>query len=78
MENCKHAVECCVWPLFEVIEGEWVLNYEPKKKLPVREYLKAQGRFKHLFEKGAEHLIERIQDDIDRKWEDLINLCNIS
>jgi pyruvate ferredoxin oxidoreductase beta subunit len=78
MEICKLAVESCVWPLFEVIEGEWVLNYEPKKKLPVSEYLKAQGRFKHLFEKGAEHLIERIQDDIDRRWEGLVNLCNIS
>jgi pyruvate ferredoxin oxidoreductase beta subunit len=78
MEICKLAVESCIWPLFEVIEGEWVLNYEPKKRLPVGEYLKAQGRFKHLFEKGNEHLIERIQDDIDRRWEDLINLCNIS
>jgi pyruvate ferredoxin oxidoreductase beta subunit len=78
MEICKLAVESCVWPLFEVIDGEWVLNYEPKKKLPVVKYLKAQGRFKHLFEKGNEYLLTRIQDDIDNRWENLINLCNIS
>ena len=54
MHICKMAVETCVWPLFEVINGEWILNYEPKNKLPVEEYLKTQGRFKHLFKKGNE------------------------
>ncbi|MEL7654536.1 MAG: thiamine pyrophosphate-dependent enzyme [Bacillota bacterium] len=53
-EICKLAVDTCVWPLFEVENGVWKLNYEPKKKLPVEEYLKKQGRFKHLFEKGNE------------------------
>jgi pyruvate ferredoxin oxidoreductase beta subunit len=75
MDICKAAVDTCVWPLFEVIEGEWVLNYEPKKKLPVEEYLKMQGRFKHLFKPGSEHLIEQIQDGVDRRWEELRNLC---
>ncbi|MDR0596097.1 MAG: pyruvate ferredoxin oxidoreductase, partial [Clostridiales Family XIII bacterium] len=62
-------------PLFEVIDGEWVLNYEPKKKLPVEDYLKMQGRFKHLFKPGNEHLIEQIQDGVDRRWGELRNLC---
>jgi pyruvate ferredoxin oxidoreductase beta subunit len=75
MDVCKAAVDSCVWPLFEVIEGEWVLNYEPKKKLPVADYLKMQGRFKHLFKPGNEHLIEQIQDGVDRRWDELRNLC---
>lgn len=75
MEICRLAVETCVWPLFEVIEGEWVLNYEPKNKLPIEEYLKVQGRFKHLFEPGNEELIEQIQDGVDERWEELKYLC---
>lgn len=73
---CKLAVETCVWPLYEVENGVWKLNFKPKKKLPVEEYLKPQGRFKHLFKRGNEHLIEEIQKDVDRKWEDLLRKCN--
>jgi pyruvate ferredoxin oxidoreductase beta subunit len=75
MEICKAAVETCVWPLFEVVDGEWVLNYEPKQKLPVTEYLKLQGRFKHLLAPGNEPLLEQIQDDVDRRWEELKARC---
>ena len=61
MEICRLAVETCYWPLFEVVEGKWILNYEPKKKLPIEDFLKPQGRFKHLFKPGNEHLIELFQ-----------------
>ena len=76
MHICKMAVETCVWPLFEVINGEWILNYAPKNKLPVEEYLKTLGRFKHLFKKGNEGLIAEIQADVDARWEELKRLCN--
>ena len=76
MDVCKAAVETCVWPLFEVVDGEWVLNYEPRNKLPVEEYLKLQGRFRHLLTPGNEALVGRIQDDVDKRWEDLKYRCN--
>lgn len=72
----KLAMETCIWPIYEVENGVWKLNYKPKKKLPVEDYLKPQGRFKHLFKKGNEHLIEEIQKDVDRKWEDLLKKCD--
>lgn len=75
MEICKLAVETCYWPLFEVIDGEWKLSYKPKKKLPVEEYLKTQGRFAHLFKPGNEHLIKEIQDEVDRRWKNLLKKC---
>lgn len=75
MEICKLAVETCYWPLFEVIDGEWKLSYKPKKKLPVEEYLKTQGRFAHLFKPGNEHLLKEIQDEVDRRWKDLLKKC---
>ena len=48
----------------------------PKEKLPIEEFLKTQGRFKHLFKPGNEHLIQEIQEEVDRRWEDLLYKCN--
>lgn len=76
MDICKLAVDTCYWPLFEVIDGKWVLNYEPKKKLPIEDFLKPQGRFKHLFKPGNEELIARIQEEVDRKWEEIQFRCS--
>jgi len=78
MEICKLAVDTCIWPLYEVENGVWKLNYKPKKKLPVIEYLKPQGRFKHLFTDKNKHLIEDIQESTDRKWEELLRKCGES
>lgn len=75
MDICKLAVETCVWPLYEVIEGEWKLSYEPKNKLPVEEYLKPQGRFSHMFKKGNEWMLEEWQKAVDARWEKLLAKC---
>ena len=76
MEICRLAVETCYWPLFEVINGEWKLSYKPKEKLPIEAFLKPQGRFKHLFKPGNEHLIREIQEEVDKKWNQLLVKCN--
>jgi len=75
LEISKLAVDTCVWPLYEVVNGEWRLSYKPKEKLPVEEWLKPQGRFKHLFEKHNAHLIEDLQREVDTRWEKLLKLC---
>ncbi|MBR3866385.1 MAG: pyruvate ferredoxin oxidoreductase [Butyricicoccus sp.] len=69
------AVDTCVWPMFEVIEGEYHLTYEPKQKLPVADFMKVQGRFKHCFEKGNEWILEEAQAWVDKKWEKLLAKC---
>ena len=66
MKINKLAVETCFWPLYEVIDGKYVINYKPKNKLPVAEFLKAQGRFKHMFRPGNEHMIEDVQNEVDK------------
>ncbi|MBR6896636.1 MAG: pyruvate ferredoxin oxidoreductase [Lachnospiraceae bacterium] len=76
IEVCRMAVETCYWPLFEVVEGRWILNYMPKKKLPIEDFLKLQGRFKHLFKPGNEYLVEAFQVEVDRRWEELLSRCN--
>lgn len=75
MEICKLAVDTCIWPLYEVEDGEWRLSYKPKNKVPVEEFLKLQGRFKHLFKKENKHLLEELQSDIDKRWETLLRRC---
>lgn len=75
MEICHLAVETCYWPLFEVEDGQWKLSYKPKKKLPIEAFLKPQGRFKHLFKPGNEHMIAEIQANVDKKWNDLLTKC---
>ncbi|KUO74953.1 MAG: pyruvate ferredoxin oxidoreductase [Clostridia bacterium BRH_c25] len=77
MELCNLAVETCYWPLFEVEDGVWKLNYMPKKKLPIEDFLKPQGRFKHLFEGGNEHLIAEFQDEVDNRWNQLLDRCEV-
>ena len=72
---CKLAVDTCVWPLYEIEEGVWRLTYEPNKKLPVEEFLKKQGRFKHMFQKGNEWMIEETQQYVDAQWEKLLARC---
>ncbi len=72
---CKMAVETCVWPLYEVENGEYHLSYEPKKKLPVEEFMKLQGRFKHCFKPGNEWTIESAQNYVDAVWESLLAKC---
>lgn len=75
MNICKMAVETCYWPLFEVVDGKWILNYAPKNKMPIEEFLRPQRRFKHLFKKGNEELIGFFQAEIDKRWEELRNRC---
>ena len=75
MKICKLAVETCYWPMFEVEHGKWRLTYEPKKKLPIEDFLREQGRFKHLFKPGNEDLIAQFQAEVDRRWEDLQYKC---
>lgn len=68
MNISKVAIDTCYWPLFEVIEGDWKLNYKPKVKRPVVDFLKPQGRFKHLFLPENAHVLETIQEHVDKEW----------
>jgi len=43
-------------------------------KLTAIKYLKPQGRFSHMFEKGNEWMIEEVQQQTDRQWEMLLKL----
>ena len=77
MTICRLAVDTCYWPLYEVIDGKWMLNYIPKKKLPIEDFLRPQKRFKHLFKPGKEELLAQFQTEVDRQWEALRRRCEL-
>lgn len=70
----KIAVETGHWPLIEVVNGKWRFTYKPKERKPIIEFLKPQGRFKHLFKEENKHIIEEIQNDVDKNWSHLEKL----
>jgi pyruvate ferredoxin oxidoreductase beta subunit len=72
MQMAKLAADTCVWPLYEIENGKLTISYTPREKKPVRDWLKAQGRFRHLFSPKNEYLIEEIQREVDEKWERLL------
>ena len=76
MDICKLAVDTCAWPMYEVENGVWKLSYKPKEKLPIEEYLRPQGRFRHLFRPEQKEILAEIQKEIDKDWEDLLRRCN--
>ncbi|MBU1006484.1 MAG: pyruvate ferredoxin oxidoreductase [Candidatus Omnitrophica bacterium] len=78
IEISKLAVETGFWPLIEIENGTWKFTYKPKERKPVIEFLKLQGRFKHLFKEENKPILEEIQKDIDENWARIERLCEAS
>ncbi|MGN1298461.1 MAG: thiamine pyrophosphate-dependent enzyme [Candidatus Scatovivens sp.] len=78
MQINKLAADTCYWPLYEVIDGVYKINYKPAKKLPVEEFLRPQKRFKHMFKPGNEWMIEQFQQEVDNRWNELLELEKIT
>jgi pyruvate/2-oxoacid:ferredoxin oxidoreductase beta subunit len=62
------AVRSRVFPLYEVENGTSYTLQEESHVVPVREYLRLQGRFSHL----TDSEIDVIQEDVERTWERLL------
>jgi pyruvate ferredoxin oxidoreductase beta subunit len=59
----KLAVETGLFPLYEVEHGQYRLTKKVSKIKPLDEYLKLQGRFRHLTEDLRKEIQERINQD---------------
>ena len=62
------AVRARVFPLYEIENGRSYTLQEESHAVPIKEYLKLQGRFSHL----TEQEIERIQERVDDEWRHLL------
>lgn len=72
MNLSKLAVETLFWPLYEWEGGKYKVNIKPRETKPVAEFLKPQGRFRHLFQPGNEHLIKELEAELARQWDELL------
>ena len=66
------SIETGLWVLYEIIDGELILNGPSKaiakgmrKRKPVEEYLTRQGRFAHFTPEDTKYF----QDKVDEMWE---------
>ncbi|MCD6458176.1 MAG: pyruvate ferredoxin oxidoreductase [Thermoprotei archaeon] len=78
IEIARLAVQTRVWPLYECDNGVWKLNVNVKKPKPVEEYLRLQGRFRHLLKPENRWLLEEIKRDIEANWERILKLTGLS
>ena len=58
------AVETGIFPLYEVEDGRYKLNYDPTKLQPITGYMKLQGRFRHL----PPEVIDKIQQRVTAEY----------
>ena len=79
IEVAKLAVETCIWPLYEVVDGEYALTAESLRiadgkveKKPITDWINSQGRFRHLREEENAPVVEEMQKHLDQSWEKLV------
>jgi pyruvate ferredoxin oxidoreductase beta subunit len=85
IQLAKLAVETCFFPLWECEDGEYKLSSpsmryvkRPEQKKPVKEYLKLQGRFRHLFNPEKTEIIEKIQKHVDKEWKRILKRAGLT
>lgn len=80
-ELARLAVDTAFWPSFEVENGEWKLTLPPKVKVnglkDLDEFLKPQGRFRHLYKPGAEEALAAVKADILDYYMYILSRCGV-
>jgi len=77
VEMGKLAVLTGMWPLYEIENGKFKLTsisarlLDKSKRMPVENYIRGQGRFKHLTDED----IKKIQAYVDEMWEEIARLA---
>ncbi len=62
------AVETGIFPLYEIEDDKYKLNLDLPQLRPVQDYLKLQGRFRHL----SEETVKEIQHRVDKEYTKLM------
>lgn len=73
VEIARLAVQSKVYPLYEVIDGQYTLSRKVAKPKPVAEYFKPQRRFRHL----TETEVLKIQERVDAEYVELLKKCGV-
>jgi pyruvate ferredoxin oxidoreductase beta subunit len=69
----KLATETNFWPLFEIEDGKYKINWATEKPKELEDFLKTQGRFKHLFSEKNAPVLAEMKKIIKDEWQSLVN-----
>jgi len=61
VEMARLAVDSGLWPLYELVDGKKRVTVEPARRVPVKDYIRPQGRFAPL----SDHDLEAIQRQVE-------------
>jgi len=68
IRQSRLAVETGMFPLYEVENGQYKMSIDLPQLRPVKDYMKLQGRFRHL----SDDVIERIQERVTLEYQKLL------
>jgi pyruvate ferredoxin oxidoreductase beta subunit len=71
----KLAVQTRYFPLYEVDKGNYKLSMKVPKPIPLEEFLKPQGRFRHLFAPEFVKDLEELRRQVENNWNRIAQLC---
>ena len=60
------AVETGIFPMYEIENGKYTLNIDLPKLRPVEDYLKLQGRFRHLDKDNTAEIQEKVIEEYNK------------
>ncbi len=66
IEVAKVAVESGFWPLYEVENGYYKINYKPRNPVPIEDFLKSQARYAHIVKRPE--LVDEIKKFVENRW----------
>lgn len=69
IELARMAVQTRLFPLYEVEDGVYKISMKPKGT-PIEDYLRIQGRFRHM----PEEVVQYTKDTIEKEWNRLVKL----
>jgi len=64
----KLAVQTRYFPVYEVENGKYKLSIKVPKPVPLEEFLKPQGRFRHLFAPEFTNHLEELKRQVESNW----------
>jgi pyruvate ferredoxin oxidoreductase beta subunit len=78
MKVGRLAVQTRYFPLYEVEKGKWKLSLKISKPAPLEDFLKLQGRFRHLFRPEFKPALEELKNQVEHNWDRIVRLCSES
>ena len=74
IRQARLAVQTGMFPLYEVENGVYKMSIDLPKLRPLKDYLKIQGRFRHL----SDDIIAQIQERVELEYQKLLEKANVT